>query len=89
MPAGGDIRRMGYQSKCAWRLRLWAGESLRCEDPAPTVGIGEEAVLRYSVYQPRPLQNPLNDAAFHIATVFGKCKGLIKILLPTRMGKAK
>ena len=29
--------------------RRWAGKSSRCEDPAPTVGIGGEAVARYAV----------------------------------------
>ena len=48
--------RRGWVGICAWwwegiwaRWRGWAGESSRCEDPAPTVGIGGHTVARYAV----------------------------------------
>ena len=46
--------RRGWVGICAWwwegiwaRWRGWAGESSRCEDPAPTVGIGGDSVAMH------------------------------------------
>ena len=52
----------------------WAGESSRCEDPAPTVGAGGETGV--------PIKK--NDAARRVATVFETLDFLIKILYPQK-----
>ena len=64
---------MGRRGGFARRGGHWAGESSRCEDPAPTVG----RTLR-------PIPPPINDAARCVATFFEKWNCLIETYLRAR-----
>ena len=71
-------------------MRAWwgrAGESSRCEDPAPTVGVCGDgiAIQMPAIAASMPHMEPLilyNDAARRVATLFESLNCLIKTFLP-------
>ena len=59
------IKNVGLMGGGAWGMwRGWAGESLRCEDPAPTVGVCGDAIACRIAIQMPPFPPP--PCAYHL-----------------------